>query len=45
MKKDLSRIKEDAEEQNLALGRDRNKLNKEVKEFVEDKKMMENDGK
>lgn len=43
LKKELNKAKEEAEEHNLALWRDRNKLNKEVKEFIEDKKMMEND--
>jgi chromosome segregation ATPase len=43
MKKETSKLKEELEEHNLNLWKDRNKLNQEVKSFIEDKKAMEND--
>ena len=42
-RRENSKLKNDAEEHNLALWRDRNQLNQEVKQFIEDRKMMEND--
>ena len=42
-RKGNSRLQEELEEHNLNLWKDRNKLNQEVKGFIDDKKAMEND--
>ena len=42
-KKDNIKLKEELEEEHIALWTDRNKLNMEVKQFIEDRKVMENE--